>query len=208
MPEAKDVHEYIDQQRFALMSNPECGMTHYNLATALLGLRKFEEAEQELKEAIRCSPTLAEAYVQLGGIALQRGDLDGCLAYNQQSVKVRAGFAEGYGNIGFVELQRGNLDEAIAALEKAIKYNSKFVQAYATLANAYLMNGELEKSIETNRAVLEMDENFAVAHNNLAICYLEKGELENAAAHCRKAESLGYEVAEQIRSEIEQGQKK
>lgn len=203
MPEAKDVNDYIEQQRFALMNNPECGMTHYNLATALLGLRKYEEAEQELKEAIRCSPTLAEAYVQLGGIQLQRGDLEGCLAYNQQSVKVRAGFAEGYGNIGFVQLQLGKIDEAIAALEKAIKYNSKFIQAYATLANAYLMNGEVDKSIETNLAVIELDENFAVAHNNLAICYLEKGDPEKAAGHCKKAESLGYEVAPEIRSEIE-----
>lgn len=203
MTSEKTVDQYIEEQRFAIMSNPECGMSHYNLATALLGLRRFEEAEEELKEAIRCSPTLAEAYVQLGGIQLQRGDIDGCLAYNQQSVKVRAAFAEGHGNIGFVQLQKGNVEEAIAALKKAIKYNSRFIQAHATLANAYLFAGQVDKSIEAGVTALEIDENFAVVHNNLAIAYLEKGDSAKAAHHCRRARELGYEVAPEIVAEIE-----
>ncbi|MFP4668716.1 MAG: tetratricopeptide repeat protein [Desulfobacterales bacterium] len=200
----KTVDEYIQEQRFAIMSNPECSNSHYNLATALMGLRRFNEAEEEFKEAIRCSPNFAEAYVQLGGICLQRGDIDGCLAYNQQSVKVRAAFAEGYGNIGFVQLQKGNVDEAIAALEKAVKFNSRFIQAYATLANAYLFAGQVDKSIETGLKVLEIDENFAVAHNNLAIAYLEKGDFDKAAYYCSRARELGYEVAPEIVREIEE----
>jgi len=78
MTEKKTVEEYVLEQKSALASNPDCGMTHYNLAAALLSQRKFDEAEKEFKEAIGCSPGLAEAYVQLGGICLQRGDLDGC----------------------------------------------------------------------------------------------------------------------------------
>ncbi len=207
MSQAKDAHEYIERQRRAIMQNPDCGMTHYNVATALLGIGNDAEAEEEFKEAIRCSPNLAEAYVQLGGLHLKRGDIDGCLAYNQQSVKVRAGFAEGYGNIGFVQLQKGNIDDAIFALEKAIRFNSRFIQAYATLANAYLFNGEIEKSIETNLAVLDIDPEFPIAHNNLAICYLEKGEYGKAVEHCDKAVALGYEVAPEIREEIDQYRK-
>ncbi|MFO8113019.1 MAG: tetratricopeptide repeat protein [Desulfosalsimonadaceae bacterium] len=205
MAQARNVHEYIEKQRAAVAGNPECGTSHYNLATALLGLRKFDEAEMELKEAIRCSPTLAEAYVQLGGICLQRGDLDGCLTYNQQSVKVRAGFFEGYGNIGFVQLQKGNVDEAIFALEKAIRFNPNFIQAIATLANAYLMKGDVDKSIELNRQALDVDPAFPFAHNNLAISYLEKGEYALARKHCEEAVALGFEVAPEIRREIEKG---
>ena len=203
MDKPRNVDEYIAIQSAAVAKNPECGTSRYNLAVGLLGLKKYDEAEQELKEAIECSPTLAEAYVQLGGICLQRGDLDGCLSYNLQATRVRAGFAEGYGNIGFVQLQKGNLDEAVKALEKAVKCNVKFLQAYSTLANAYLMQGEVDKSIETNRKALELEPGFAVAHNNLAIAYLEKEDFEQAAAHCDKALELGYEVAPEIRREID-----
>ena len=136
MSKYENVEAFIASQRQALAANPECGTTHYNLAVGLLGQRNFEEAEKELLEAVQCSPNLAEAYVQLGGICLHRGDLEGCLDYNKKAVHSRAGFSEGYANIGFVHMQKGEVDEAIYALEKAIKYNAKFLQAYATLANA------------------------------------------------------------------------
>ncbi len=208
MTEAKTVEEYIEEQRAALAANADCGMTHYNLATALLSLHRFDEAEKEFNEAIRCSPTFAEAYVQLGGICLNRGDLDGCLAYNKQSTQVRAGFAEGYGNIGFVQLQKGNVEEAIAALEKAVKFNKRFIQAYTTMGNAYLFMGDVDKCIENNLKALEIEPEFAVAHNNLVIAYLEKGMHDKAIEHFRKAKALGYAVAPEIEAEIKQYEQK
>ena len=101
MTKAKDVDDYIATQKEAIGQNPECGNSHYNLAVALLGKRQFEEAERELNEALECSPGLAEAYVLLGGICMQRGDLDGCLRNNRTAIKVRPGFSEGYGNSTF-----------------------------------------------------------------------------------------------------------
>jgi tetratricopeptide (TPR) repeat protein len=202
MQKAKNVDEYIERQRMALASNPECGTTHYNLAVALLGLKKYSEAEKELHEALSCSPNLAEAYVQLGGIRLMNGDLDGCLSFNQQATRARAGFSEGFGNIGFVLLQQGKVDEAIRTLEKAIAYNSNFLQALATLANAYLMKGMIDESIATNLRVLEIEPTFAVAHNNLAISYLERNDDEAAIRHCEKAVALGYAVAPEILQDV------
>jgi len=174
MTKAKNVHEYIARNRAAIAANPECGTSRYNLAVALLGLEKYNEAEKELLAAVHCSPSLAEAYVQLGGLCLQRGDLEGCMAYNQRAIKARAGFSEGYGNIGFVYLQQGEIDEAIRFLKKAINFNANFLQAYATLANAYLMKGLIDESIAANLKVLEIEPGFAVAHNNLALPILKK----------------------------------
>jgi tetratricopeptide (TPR) repeat protein len=179
-------------QQAAIASNPDCGSSHYNLAVGYLGQKKYEEAEKELHEAISCSPSLAEAYVQLGGIRLQRGDLEGCLDYNQRAVKARAGFAEGWGNIGFVQMQLGNI----------VRWNLKFLQAYATLANAYLAKGRIDESIETNLKVISMEPNFPVVYNNLAIAYLEKGEIELAIENADKALELGYDVAPQILEEL------
>ena len=95
MTKSKSADEFIAQQRRAIAQNPECGNSHYNLAVALMGQKKYDEAEKHLYEAIENSQSLAEAYVALGGIALQRGDLDGCLAHNQAAVKARPGFSEG-----------------------------------------------------------------------------------------------------------------
>jgi len=203
MEKARNVEEYIAQQRAAIAANPECGNSHYNLAVGLLGQRKFEEAEKALYEAIEHSPTLAEAYVQLGGICLSRGDLDGCLDFNTRATKVRAGFSEGYANIGFVQLQQGKVDDAIKNLQKAIAFNSSFIQAYTTLGNAYLMNGLVDESIAANKKALKIEPEFAVAHYNLAIAYLENGVGQKAVEHFDRAKELGFEVAPEIAQEID-----
>ena len=83
MVQAKNAEEFIAKQRAAIGANPECGTSHYNLGVALVGQKKYDEAEKEFAEASYCSPSLAEAYVQLGGICLQRGDLEGCLDWNR-----------------------------------------------------------------------------------------------------------------------------
>lgn len=203
MTDHMNAEAYLEQHKNAVKANPTCGTTRYNYAVALLAQKRFAEAEHELQETVSCSPTFSEAYVLLGGIRMHQNDLDGCLLYNQKAVGAREGFAEGYGNIGFVHLQMGNIDAAIDALEKAVAISPNFIQAYTNLGNAYLMNGMIDKSIEANKKVLEIEPAFAVAHNNLTIAYLEKGETTLAVTHCDKAELLGYDVAPEIKKEID-----
>lgn len=208
----KNSDEHIAQLRQQLARNSECGTTHYNLAVALMGKKEYDAAEESLHNAVEASPTLAEAYVLLGGLCLQRNDLEGCLRYNKHAVKARAGFSEGYANIGFVLLQlidgknekedEEKLDLAIKNLRKAIVHNPKFVQAYTTLGNAYLMKGLLDEAIKANLEAVKVQPEFPIAHNNLAVAYLQKGETALAIEHCDKAEAMGFEVAEALKNEL------
>ena len=211
-PLPKDADEHIARLRSQLIKNDECGTTHYNLAVALLGKQEYVEAENELHEAIECSPSLAEAYVLLGGICLQRKDLEGCYRYSQRATKARAGFAEGYANMAFVLIQlvdgkdpkedEEKIDKAIKNLKKAIIHNKNFVQAYATLGTAYFMKGLVQEGIKANLEAIKVQPEFPVAHNNLAVAYLESNEFDKAIAHCDKAEELGYQVAQELKNEL------
>lgn len=210
---ARTSDEYIQQLRSQIKGNAECGTSHYNLAVALMGRQEYDAAEKALHDAVECSPSLAEAYVLLGGICLQRNDLEGCLRYNKYATKARAGFAEGYANIGFVLLQlisgkdekedEEKLDLAIKNLTKAIVHNAKFVQAYTTLGNAYLMKGLVDESIQANLEAIKIQPEFPIAHNNLAVAFLQKKEYELAIKHCDKAEELGFQVAGAMKKELE-----
>ncbi|GAB6143892.1 tetratricopeptide repeat protein [Desulfocicer niacini] len=207
-----DSDSYIDQLKSQITDNTECGNNHYNLAVALMGKQEYDEAEKALHDAVECSPNLAEAYVLLGGICLQRGDVEGCLRYNRYAVKARAGFAEGYGNIGFVLLQlvdgknpeedQEKIDTAIKNLRKAVVHNAKFVQAFTTLGNAYYMKGLLDEGIKANLEAVKIQPEFPIAHNNLSVGYLQKKEYEKAIEHCDIAISLGYEVPEALKAEL------
>lgn len=208
----QNADEQIARLREALTRNPECGTTHYNLAVALMGKQEFAEAERELHEAIDASPTLAEAYVQLGGLCLQRNDLEGCYRFNHRATKVRAGFAEGYGNMAFVLLQlidgkdakedEEKLEKAIKFLRKAIIHNKNYIQAYTTLGTAYFMKGLVAEAIKANEEALVIEPQFPIAHNNLAVAYLEMGNFAKAIEHCDKAVALGYAVAQDLQDEL------
>ena len=209
----QNIDDHIADLRFKLTQNAECGTTHYNLAVALMGKKEYDEAESVLHDAVDNSPSLAEAYVLLGGICLQRNDLEGCLRYNRYAVKARVGFAEGYGNIAFVLLQQcagtdpaedtKKIDEAIKMLKKAIVHNSKFVQAFTTLGTAYFMKGLLEEAIEANKEAVKIQPDFPIAHNNLAVAYLELNDYKKACEHCDKAVDSGYDVPKELIAELE-----
>ncbi len=209
---SKNVDEHIAQLKKNLLHNDECGTTHYNLAVAYMGKQEYVEAEKELHEAIDCSPTLAEAYVLLGGICLQRKDLEGCYRFNQRATKARAGFAEGFGNMAFVLLQlidgknskedEEKMDKAIKNLKKAIIHNKNFVQAYTTLGTAYFMKGLVAEGIKANLEAVKIQPEFPVAHNNLAVAYLESEQFDKAIVHCDKAEEFGFEVAKELKNEL------
>ena len=210
---ASSSDDYIATLRSQIAGNRECSTNHYNLAVALMGRQEYDEAEKLLHEAVDISPNLAEAYVLLGGLCLQRNDLEGCLRYNRYAVKARAGFAEGYANIGFVLLQlcqgdgsqddEEKLDMAIKNLKKAIIHNNKFIQAFTSLGTAYFMKGLLNESIEANLEAVTIEPDFPVAHNNLAVAFLQKKDYAKAIAHCDAAIELGYDVPRAVRDELE-----
>ena len=118
-----DIHEYIHDLQEAIEKDPKCAIHHYNLGVAMLSLGDYSEAEECFLNAVRNSAHMAEAFVQLGGLCLRRGDLDGCMQYNKEAAECRAKFPIAWGNIGFVHLQKGEVDEAISALHKALTWD-------------------------------------------------------------------------------------
>ena len=208
----QNADEQIARLREQLAGNPECGTTLYNLAVAHMGKKEYMEAEKLLHEAVDHSPSLAEAYVLLGGICLQRNDLEGCYRFNQRATKARAGFAEGYGNMAFVLLQlvdgqnpkedEEKVDKAIKNLKKAIIHNKHFIQAYTTLGTAYFMKGLVQEGIKANLEAIAIEPKFPVAHNNLAVAYLETKEYDKAIQHCDEAVKLGFDVKQELLDEL------
>lgn len=197
-----DIDEYIDDLKKEIASNEQCANHHYNLGLALLSKRDFVGAEEAFLAAVRNSPRLAEAFVQLGGICLERGDLDGCLRYNEEAANCRAKFPIPWANIGFVHLQRGDPAKAAAALKKALKWDPHFVQALNALATAYFMEGDYEACIGKCREVIRREPGFAPAWNNLALALFETGRFDEAVEAADKAVEGGFEVRREFLADL------
>ncbi len=198
-----DIDEYIADLKSEIQQNDKCANHYYNLGLALLTKRDFMGAEDAFLAAVRNAPRLAEAFVQLGGICLERGDLDGCLRYNEEAANCRAKFPVPWGNIGFVHIQRGEPDKAITALKKAIKWEPNFIQAHSALATAFFMQGDYKASEEACNEALRREPNFAPAWNNLALALFEQSEFARSVEAADKAVTLGFEVRSEFLAELE-----
>ncbi|MEG1609882.1 MAG: tetratricopeptide repeat protein [Bilophila sp.] len=197
-----NVDDYIADLKAEIAQNENCANHHYNLGVALLSKGDFMAAEESFLTTVRNSPHLAEAYVQLGGICLHRGDLDGCLRYNEEAANCRAKFPVPWGNIGFVHLQRGDASKAVTALKKALSWDPDFIQAMATLGAAYFMLGDYDASIEISNKAIAKEANFAPAWNNLSLAWFEKGDRQKAAEYATKAAELGFDVRPEYLEEL------
>ena len=198
----EDIDEYIADLQKEIGENEQCANHHYNLGMALLTKRDFVGAEESFLAAVRNSPRLAEAFVQLGGICLERGDLDGCLRYNEEAANCRAKFPIPWANIGFVHLQRGDHVKAMTALKKALKWDPNFVQAHNALATAYFMEGDYDSCIASCNEVVRREPGFAPAWNNMALALFEKGEFARAVEAADKAVEGGFEVRPEFLEEL------
>ena len=197
-----DLDEYIADLKAEIAQNEQCATHYYNLGLALLTKRDFVAAEEAFLNAVRNSPHLAEAYVQLGGICLERGDLEGCLRYNEEASNCRAKFPVPLSNIAFVHLQRGEPDKAITALNKALKWDPNFVQAKNALATAHYMKGDYAACEKICKEVIKTEPGFAPAWNNLALAQFEMEQFADAAESAKKAQALGFEVSEGFLEEL------
>jgi tetratricopeptide (TPR) repeat protein len=198
-----NLDDYIADLKAKLQKNAQCGNTHYNLGVAYLSRRDFMEAEREFLEAVANSPKMAEGYVQLGGIALQRDDMEGCLNYNIQATQARPFFAVPWGNIGFVQLQMGDVDKAHKSLKKALKLDPEFVQAQATMSSVLISMGEYEEGDKLLKTILDKYPNFGPAWNNKAIIDAHFEKWDDAKSCIAKATEYGFEVPDDFRKEIE-----
>lgn len=205
--QAQTVDEYIAELQEKLSLNPECASHHYNLGLAYLSKRMWPEAEACFRATVEHSPRFAEAYVQLGGICLQRGDLEGCLSFNRHAKDCRLQYAVPWANMGFCYIQLGKYDEAVKCLKKAINRDPDFVQAHATLGSAHIMAKNYDDGITASRKALDLVPEFGPAWNNLAVAYMDTGETAMAVECADKAEQFGYELAPEFKKEIEEARK-
>ena len=90
------VDDSIQTLQKALHASSDNPFAHYQMGLALRQKGKSQEAETELREAVRLSPSLYEAWRALGEIAVQRADWTGLHNIAVELKKIAPRAAEGY----------------------------------------------------------------------------------------------------------------
>jgi len=162
------------------------------IAIAVLGVltwrRGFAYADAETlwRDTLEKNPTTFIANNNLGGILLQRGELDTAVARFQAALGDKPDFAEAFDNLGMVKQRQGRPDEAIALFRQALRSDPNLPNAHNNLGIMLAQGGNTAGALEHFDQAVKLRPSFAKAQQNRGISLERLGRTGEAVAAYRE----------------------
>ena len=172
-------------------------------ADKLADERKWPEATDAYKLAIRVDPNYAPAYGGLGHAYLNGGNPEQALTAFKEQVRLAPNDAEAQFDLGYYYNFMGRHGEAFAPLVKATQLDPTFAEAFYEIGFAYLRGEDYNKSIGFFRSAIRLKPEYAEAYLGLGQVYAKQGKTELANEQLRKLNSLDPKLARRLEKEMQ-----
>ena len=123
----------LDANQKAKEINPQDAEVHNNLGNVLEKLEKFDEAQNNYRQAILLEQNYTEAYYNLANLLNKLGRFDEAEINYIQAIKLRPNFAEAFNNLGNLLKELRRFNESIINFKKSLKINPELVTAEAEI---------------------------------------------------------------------------
>src|SRR5712691_2206069 len=164
-------------------------------ADKMAGDRKWPEAIDAYKLAIRLDPNYAPAYGGLGDAYLNSG--------NSEQVRVAPNDAQAQYDLGYFYNFMGRHGEAFAPLVKATSIDPTFAEAFYGIGYAYLRGADFEKSISFLKSAIRLKADYGDAYYGLGQAYARMGKSELANEQLKKLNTVDPRLARKLEKEIQ-----
>jgi tetratricopeptide (TPR) repeat protein len=144
----------------------EDAQTHEDLAQALSGNKRFQEAAEHYRAALRTHP-IPNNYFQLGLAFAKMAQYDQAEENLNKAIQLKPDFAEAYLNLAVVYAKSHRLQDAVDSLKQAIQYKPNYVEAHFYLGQAYLAAGDHNGANEEYEVLTKLDRTAAERFQSL-----------------------------------------
>ncbi len=148
---------------------------------------RLADAELTYRQAIAVEPRCADAWHNLGILALQNGRIDEAAQCAGRVVELAPQNAQAHYTLGFALGQQGNSEAAIASYGTAIQLKPDFAEAHNNLGDALEELNRNEEALASYRRALQIKPQSAVIHYNCAGTLFTLGRFDEAIAGYRQA---------------------
>ena len=159
----------------------------------LLFYSKFDEAKSVFEEIRQKWPQLYSAYLYLGMIAKERGDLNGAVPYLNEAIRLKPTEPESHYQLGEILMQLGGHAQAVEHFEEALRIRPDQIEALNNLGIVLMMMGRPDKAVVYFEKVVEIDPDEVKALTNLGLLLSQQGNTEEALPYLYRATELDPE---------------
>lgn len=143
-----------------------------------------------LNEALGIDPNHAEAWVAIGTIQMDTGEVQRAVKAFQKAVQLDAKLPEAYGGLGNALHHVGQTKEALDAYKNLLTICADDAKGHFNYARLLYESGDLEGSIAAYRKYISLQPGDPAGYTGLAFPLEDKGDLEGAERAYRKALDL------------------
>ena len=153
---------------------------HLNRAKQMLAADNFSGAREELEEAIKADPNLGEAYVHLGMVEYQTGELAKAVQHLRRAVELLPDSFDAHYGLAMVFLRDQRGEEGMRELQRARQINPRSPDAAFNLGIVLLGRGKAEEAATLFRATRTLGPNRPDISFYMVYAELEQGRVEEA----------------------------
>jgi predicted O-linked N-acetylglucosamine transferase (SPINDLY family) len=156
------------------------------LGTILVKANQHQAALPFLLEAIRLSPSDAEAIHNLGFALLSLARIDEAVGCFKRALEISPDYVEAHINLGTAYKDLNRLDEAMEHFGQALELSPDHPEAHCNRGVAFEDLGRLDEAVTDYRRALALQPVYPQAQNNLGNAYKNLGLLDEAVACYRQ----------------------
>src|SRR5438552_5287709 len=165
--------------------------------------KKWPEAIDAYKLAIRLDPAYAPAYGGLGDAYFNGGSWDQALVAYKEQVRLAPNDAQAQYDLGYFYNAAGRHGEAFAPLVKATSLDPTFAEAFYGIGYAYLRGADFEKSISFLKSAIRLKPDYAEAYYGLGQAYARMGKPDLANEQLKRLNTVDPKLARKLEKELQ-----
>ena len=159
-----DYQGAYDNYEKALKYNPDCVWIYNNIASALIGLEKYDEALEYTDKSLRENYDKEISYNNKGKIFYGNGKKDVALKYYDLSIKEVPNFADAHVNKIKLLLELRKKEDALSACDEAIECDVKDYRVFIEKATILKDMGNYEEAVKYADEAIKYNKNSVRAY--------------------------------------------
>ena len=138
--------------------------------------RRYDEAMDAYREAVRLDANLATAWNGLGNVLRIRARHEEARAALERALELDPGAPAAHLNLGRVHYDQGRFPAALGCFEKAVELDPDYCQALHNLGKLCYAEGSMDEAIDFLRRAVALQPKRVTAQNDLGLALLERGD--------------------------------